>query len=162
MDTVSPGRFMETASSKRVAAIDQDRLLTEEIGRGIMRVRRMILTEAGRRLQSQRQPMLAWQALAYLDHFGVMPQVALAEGLGQHAAGISRLVNDLVRDGLASRKKAARDRRVVLVNLSRKGKARLEAGRPLVESAVEHVLEPLARDDRRALRNLLWRMIPQR
>ena len=142
--------------------ISPDRLLTDEIGRGIMRVRRLIFTEAGKRLESDRQSMLAWQALAYLDLLGTMPQVALAEGLGQHAAGISRLVNDLVRDRLVSRKKPVNDRRVVLVKLSRKGKARLEAGRPRVESAVEHVLEPLDRDDRRALRNLLWRMIPQK
>src|SRR5437764_273068 len=134
---------MDTAPSKRVSSLDHDRLLTEEIGRGIMRVRRMIISEAGRRLQSQRQTILAWQALAYLDHLGMMAQVALAEGLGQHAAGISRLVNDLVRERLVSRKKAARDRRVVLVKLSRRGKARLEAGRPLVESAVDHVLDPL-------------------
>ncbi|MCA1828386.1 MAG: MarR family winged helix-turn-helix transcriptional regulator [Myxococcales bacterium] len=142
--------------------IDQDRLLTDEIGRGIMRVRRLIFTEAGKRLQAERQSMLAWQALAYLDHLGMMPQVALAEGLGQHAAGISRLVQDLVRDRLVSRKKAVNDRRVVLVKLSRKGKARLEAGRPLVEDAVEQILDPLDRYDRRMLRNLLWRMIPQK
>ena len=142
--------------------ISPERLLTDEIGRGIMRVRRLIFTEAGKRLESERQSMLAWQALAYLDLLGTMPQVALAEGLGQHAAGISRLVNDLVRDRLVSRKKPVNDRRVVLVKLSRKGKARLEAGRPLVESAVEDILAPLDRDDRRALRNLLWRMIPQK
>ena len=142
--------------------INHDKLVVDEIGRGIMRVRRLILTEAHRRLQQERQSVLSWQALAYLDHLGMMPQGALAEGLGQHAAGISRLVQDLVRDRLVSRKKAVNDRRVVLVKLSRKGKARVEAGRPLVESAVEHVLGPLDRDDRRALRNLLWRMIPQR
>src|SRR4051812_27040826 len=141
---------------------DPDTLLADEIGRGIMRVRRLIFTEAGRRLQSERQSMLVWQALAYLDHIGMMPQVALAEGLGQHAAGISRLVDDLVRERLVSRKKAVNDRRVVLVKLTRKGRSRLEAGRPLVEDAVEQVLEPLDRDDRRALRNLLWRMLPQK
>jgi DNA-binding MarR family transcriptional regulator len=139
-----------------------DSSLTEEIGRGIMRVRRRMLTEAGRRLETQGQSVLAWQALNFLDRIGTVPQVALAEGLGQHAPGISRLVDELERERLVRRGRDRSDRRVVLVTLARKGKSRLEAGRPLVESAVEEVLAPLDTTDRRALRNLLWRMLPQK
>ncbi|MGZ6142704.1 MAG: MarR family winged helix-turn-helix transcriptional regulator [Myxococcales bacterium] len=140
----------------------QERLLTDEIGRGIMRVRRLMVTEAAKRLEEQQQSVLAWQALNYLDQWGPAAQATLAEALGQHATGISRLVGDLAWERLVSRKKAANDRRYVLVKLTRKGKSRLEAGRPLVESAVEEILAPLDDDDRRALRNLLWRMIPQK
>ena len=142
--------------------IAPDRLLTDEIGRGIMRVRRLMLTEAGRRLETQGASVLAWQALNYLDRNGSVPQVVLAEGLGQHAPGISRLVDELVRERLVRRGRNLHDRRVVLVALARRGKTRLEAGRPLVESAVEQVLAPLDVSDRRVLRNLLWRMIPQK
>ncbi len=133
----------------RGAVISPERLLTDEIGRGIMRVRRLILTEAGKRLEPQGDSVLAWQALNLLDRLGPVPQGALAEGLGQHAPGISWGRNRL-------------DRRVVVVSLARRGKTRLEADRPLMEAAVERVLAPLDQTDRRALRNLLWRMIPQK
>ena len=141
--------------------IAPERLLTEEIGRGIMRVRRLILTEAGRRLERQGTSVLAWQALNYLDRNGPVPQGVLAEGIGQHAPGISRLMDELAGERLIRRGRDRHDRRRVLVALGRRGKARLEAGRPLVEAAVEQVLAPLDGSGRRALRNLLWRMLPQ-
>lgn len=127
-----------------------------------MRVRRLMLAEAGRRLETQGASVLAWQALNYLDRNGSVRQGVLAEGIGQHAPGISRLVDELARERLVRRGRDRHDRRVVLVALARRGKSRLEAGRPLVESAVEEVLAPLDATDRRALRNLLWRMLPQR
>jgi DNA-binding MarR family transcriptional regulator len=146
----------------RGAVISPERLLTDEIGRGIMRVRRLMLIEAGKRLDPQGHSVLAWQALNLLDRLGPVPQGALAEGLGQHAPGISRLVDELARDRLIKRGRNRLDRRVVVVSLARRGKTRLEVGRPLVEAAVERVLAPLDQTDRRALRNLLWRMIPQK
>lgn len=142
--------------------IASDRLLTDEIGRGLARVRRLILTEAGRRLEPQGTTVLAWQVLNYLDGHGPVPQVVLAEGLGQHAPGISRLVDELSRERLVRRVRDRRDRRMVIVGLARRGKSRLEATRPLIDGAVEQVLAPLDATDRRALRNLLWRMIPRK
>lgn len=139
-----------------------DRALTDEIGRGIMRVRRVILSEAGRGLEAQGQAVLTWQVLNYLDRCGPAAQTALAEGLGQHAPGISRLVETLAADKLVKRGRSRQDRRLVIVGLARRGKARLEAGRPLVEAAVERVLAPLDLADRRALRNLLWKIAPQK
>ena len=144
--------------------IPPERLLVDEIRLGIVRVRRLMQLEATRLLA--RQPglpdILGWQALNYLDQYGPMAQAGLAEGLGQHAPGISRLMDELEREHLVRRSKARNDRRLVVVQISRRGKARLEAGRPAVDAAVEHVLGPLDLDDRRALRNLLWRMIPQK
>lgn len=142
--------------------IAPERLLTEDIGRGLTRVRRLMLSEAGKRLEAQGSSVLAWQALNYLDRNGAVSQISLAEGLGQHATGISRLVDELARDKLVRRCRDPRDRRRVMVELGRRGKRRLEAGRPLVESAVDQVLRPLDAADRRALRNLLFRLLPEK
>lgn len=143
-------------------SIPFEQSLPHEIGRGIMRVRRRIVTEAQKRLQEQGQTVLAWQALNYLDNFGPTSQAMLADALGQNAPGISRLVGDLAWERLVARKKAANDRRYVLVKLTQRGKGRLETGRPLIEAAVEEVLAPLDDDDRRRLNVLLWRLIPQK
>jgi len=142
--------------------LSPDRQLIDEIGRGLLRVRRLILTEAGRRLETKGSSVLAWQALNYLDRVGPVPQGLLADGIGQHAPGVSRLVGELERERLVRRGRDRQDRRRVLVVLARRGKARLEEGRPAVDAAVEQVLAPLDLADRRALRNLLVRMLPQK
>lgn len=139
-----------------------DRQLIDEIGRGFLHVRRQILAEAGWRLEKKGSSVLAWQALNYLDRCGPVPQGLLAQGIGQHPPGISRLVDELERERLVRRGRDRQDRRRVLVALARRGKARLEEGRPLVDAAVEQVLAPLDPADRRALRNLLVRMMPQK
>ncbi len=140
--------------------LSPDRQLIDEIGRGFLRVRRLILSEAGRRLEKNGSSVLAWQALNYLDRCGPVPQGLLAEGIGQHPPGVSRLVDELERDRLVRRGRDRGDRRRVVVAIARRGKARLEQDRPVVDAAVELVLAPLDLADRRALRNLLVRMLP--
>jgi DNA-binding MarR family transcriptional regulator len=148
--------------AKVAPVLSPDRQLIDEIGRGLLRVRKLIHTEAGRRLEKNGSSVLAWQALNYLDRCGPVPQGLLAEGIGQHAPGISRLVDELERQRLVRRGRDRHDRRRVVVALARRGRVRLEEGRPAVDAAVEQLLAPLDLADRRALRNLLVRMVPQK
>src|SRR5438105_13979777 len=92
-------------------AVRPDPTLTEEIGRGIMRVRRLILQEAGRRLEEKGEELLAYQVLNFLDRCGPTTQSQLAAGTGQHPTGLSRLLDEMDRDGLVPRSPDARDRR---------------------------------------------------
>lgn len=135
-----------------------DRLI-EDIGRGIMRVRRAILAEARARLLERGQDLLAWQALNQLDRHGLLSQSELAALTGQHPTGLSRLLGELEKQRFVTRQRDPRDARRVRVGLSRTGKSRLEAGRPAVHAAVKQVLRPLDPSARRALRDLLGRII---
>ena len=140
-------------------AVRPDPTLTEEIGRGIMRVRRLILQEAGRRLEEKGEELLTYQVLNFLDRCGPRAQSELAEGTGQHPTGLSRLLDEMDRDGLVRRARDPEDRRKVRVETTAGGRRLLKSVRPMVHAAVEQVLGPLGMGERRTLRELLQRML---
>ena len=107
--------------------------LSEEIASGIARVRRRLIAEADRRLSERGETVLAFQVLSALQHRGRAAQNELAERIGQHPR--------------------------IQVEPTARGRAFLDHGRPLVDAAIEEVLAPLARAERRTLRDLLWRML---
>ena len=133
--------------------------LSEEIASGIVRVRRRLVAEADRRLAQRGEGVLAFQVLSALGRCGPMAQNELAQHNGQHPTGMSRLLEDLEQARLVRRTRDRSDRRKILVEATARGRAFLKQGRPLVDAAVEEVLAPLARAERRTLRDLLWRML---
>jgi len=133
--------------------------LSQEIASGIARVRRRMIAEADRRLGQRGETVVAWQVLSALQRCGPSAQNELAQHIGQHPTGISRLLEELEQARLVRRSRDRSDRRKVLVVATARGRSFLEHGRPLVDAAVEEVLAPLARAERRTLRDLLWRML---
>jgi DNA-binding MarR family transcriptional regulator len=133
--------------------------LAEEIARGIVRVKKRLIAEADRRLAERGEGVLAYQVLSALQGDGPCAQNELAERIGQHPTGISRLLDELEDARLVRRARDAADRRRLLVAVTARGRSVLARGRPLVYAAVEHVLAPLARAERQTLRDLLWRML---
>ncbi len=133
--------------------------LSEEIASGIVRVRRRLVAEADRRLAQRGETVLAWQVLSALHRCGRSAQNELAEHIGQHPTGMSRLLDELEQARLVRRTRDRSDRRKLLVEPTARGRSFVQRGRPLIDSAVEEVLAPLARAERRTLRNLLWRML---
>lgn len=135
--------------------------LSEEIASGIVRVRRRLVAEADRRLAQRGETVLAWQVLSTLHRCGPSAQNELAQHIGQHPTGMSRLLEELEQARLVRRARDRSDRRKILVEPTARGRAFLEQGRPLIDAAVEEVLAPLARAERRTLRDLLWRMLQE-
>ena len=133
--------------------------LSEEIASGIVRVRRRLVAEADRRLAERGEGVLAFQVLSALHQRGPMAQNELAQHIGQHPTGMSRLLDDLEQVRLVRRTRDRSDRRKILVEASARGRSFVAQGRPLVDAAVEEVLAPLGRAERRTLRDLLWRML---
>jgi len=133
--------------------------LAEEIARAIVRVRKRLLSETDRRLSARGESVLAFQALSALRRCGPCAQNQLARDIGLHPAGLSRLLDGLEQEGLVRRARDRSDRRKLVAALSARGRAALAERQPLVDAAVEHVLSPLAGSERRALRDLLWRML---
>jgi DNA-binding MarR family transcriptional regulator len=85
----------------------------------------------------------------------------LADRVLLSRAGITRLVDRLVADGLVMRVKCASDARGAFASLTDHGRARLEEARPVHFCAVKHYfLESLSRDELETLAELLERSIP--
>jgi len=136
--------------------------LSEEIASGVVRVRKLMMAEADRRLAERGETVVTWQVLSALQRCGPSAQNELAQNIGQHPTGMSRLLEELEQAGLVRRTRNRSDRRKILVEPTARGRAFLEQGRPLVDAAVEEVLAPLGRAERHTLRDLLWRMLDRR
>jgi MarR family transcriptional regulator for hemolysin len=121
----------------------------------IGRTRRVVWANAARRLETAGETVLAWQLLSHLVREGKSTQSELAAGIGQHAAGVSRLLDDLEKQGYVLRRRDPKDRRRVHVEASARGKRRFQEGLPELVAAVDQALGPLNESERRVLRDLL-------
>ncbi len=133
--------------------------LAEEIGMLIARSRRLIWQNAARNLdrhgQDAGESLLSWQMLTRLAADGPVTQRALADSMGQHPAGVCRLLDDLEQRGFIQRVRDTADRRCMQVRLTGKGRARHKRYRPHLVDAVQHSLERLSHAERKQLRDLL-------
>jgi DNA-binding MarR family transcriptional regulator len=86
---------------------------------------------------------------------GKSTQTALAAAVAQHPAGVSRLLDDLEKQGYVLRRRDPRDRRRMYVEASARGKRRFQEGLPEIVAAVGQSLGPLDESERRLLRDLL-------
>jgi DNA-binding MarR family transcriptional regulator len=136
-------------------AVARSRSLTEELGMLIAQTRRRVWTNAARRLEQAGDSYLPWTFLAHLRKAGRLTQSELATLTAQHPAGVSRLLDELEKEGCVSRRRDPGDRRRVYVVISPRGKRRCEALLPDVIEAVDQALQPLSESERRVLRDLL-------
>jgi len=125
----------------------------------IARSRRLVWTAASRRLEAQGDSMVAWQLLNRLHQTGPMAQCELAASVGQHPAGVSRLLDVLARGRLVAQRRDAADRRRLLVDLTRAGRARLESMQPHIAHAADEAMERLGPADRRMLKAILEKLL---
>jgi DNA-binding MarR family transcriptional regulator len=103
--------------------------------------------------------MLVYQLLSYLVRLGASAQGEIASGIGQHPAGVCRLLADLEGEGLVRRARDPGDRRKVLVAVTPKGRARFKAANPVLVQAVADVLSPLSDEEREMLGTLLSKLV---
>jgi DNA-binding MarR family transcriptional regulator len=136
-----------------------DQRLIEEVGRLIVRARRVVWLAASRRLETAGESMLAWNLIGTIIRYGVGTQRELADTIAQHPAGVCRLVEDLETRGFVKRARDSGDRRKVNVRVTPTGRRHFETLRPEVMRAVEVALGPLSLAERRTLRNLLRKMV---
>src|SRR5262245_8634811 len=106
----------------------------------IARTQRKVWANAGRRLEEAGESLLAFKLLAHLTRKGKLTQSELATLTAQHPAGVSRLLDELEKQGSVSRRRDPRDRRRVYVVVTPRGKRRFESGLPDVIEAVDQAL----------------------
>lgn len=140
---------------------DQKRT-AEELGMLIARSRRVMSGLASRRLEERGESMLVWQVLNRLRRNGPMTQCELAAQAGQHPAGICRMLDAFESEGLVLRRRDARDRRKMRVELTRKAQERLTAMDPFVIASAREFLSPLSGAEQRRLGELLRKLVADR
>src|SRR5215831_13545425 len=123
--------------------------VAEGVGMLIIRCRRLLFHATARRLEEVGESVHLYRLLSELARNGPAPQRNLADATAQHAAAISRMVDELEGAGLIRRRRGYRDRRQIIVAITPAGRRRYEAARPLVGAAIEEVMTPLARRQRR-------------
>lgn len=103
-----------------------------------------------------------------LRHLGVLGTLAAAGPLSQRAlvdrlqldkSSMVYIIDELEQQGLAERRKDARDRRIYAVHITPAGRERLAAAQDTAAQAMTELLDPLATADRQRLHDLLARFI---
>ncbi|HUZ06561.1 MAG TPA: MarR family transcriptional regulator [Candidatus Paceibacterota bacterium] len=84
------------------------------------------------------------RTLAFLDRARNSSLSALAGHLGLTLPATSRLINGLVKDGLAKRQPVATNRRQVALMLTERGRATLETARNEIRRRLAGALKPLS------------------
>lgn len=126
----------------------------------IARSRRLVWTAAARELEDNGFSALSWVLVTYLELHGPATQREIATAIGQHPAGVSRLVDDLETTGLVRRRRDAKDRRRAHVELTARGRKLAESGRPHVIGALRQTLSPLSKSELARLYRLLHKLDP--
>ena len=134
-------------------------LLAEEVYRLIVRTKKHLWNTSARTLEARGESIFTWPVLCFLVRNGPASQRDLADGVAQHPAGLSRLIEELEGKKLIRRKVDRNDRRRQLVEVTAKGKAWVDNLTPHVFSAVDNALGGLTETERRGLRGLLVKLL---
>jgi DNA-binding MarR family transcriptional regulator len=133
--------------------------VAEGVGMMIIRCRRLLWSVAAKHLDEVGESLHLYRLLSQLARNGPAPQRDLAEATAQHAAAISRMVDELQDAGLIRRRRGELDRRQIIVAITAAGRRRYEAARPVVDAAIEEVMAPLAGHQRQRLAQLLGTLL---
>jgi DNA-binding MarR family transcriptional regulator len=97
-----------------------------------------------------------YAVLVTLDYFGGSMKVGdIAVWLERTTNSMSMIVDRMVKVGLITRKRDRKDRRLVYVSMTSKGKASLEPAARAIPELILKVLSPLSTEERSTLLGLL-------
>jgi DNA-binding MarR family transcriptional regulator len=136
-----------------------DRRLAEDLATLFSRTGRRLYIALSRALEKRGEPMLEWKLLRCLQDGHASTQRDIAELTALDPAAVSRVVEQLEEQGFVRRRRDARDRRKIRVEVTPRGKVRLAAAREVALEAIEEVLAALDRTDRTALKVLLEKLL---
>ncbi len=90
-----------------------------------------------------------------------LPRYAIAERLIDHAPDVTRLLDRLVRDGLAERYRSAEDKRLSLTRITARGLERLDGMDAAIRACHERSTARLTVGERRRLASLCGALVPR-
>jgi len=96
--------------------------------------------------------------LEALHHLGVLNQSDLARKLLKSTGNLTTVVDNLVKQGLAERRRCTEDRRVVYIHLTGAGRSLVESILPGHVAGVVEVFSVLSAEEQRQLGEMLRRL----
>jgi DNA-binding MarR family transcriptional regulator len=99
--------------------------------------------------------LLQWQLLICLLNSSHLTPTELSDQLGHDMGALTRVVDELERNGLARRKRSQHDRRAVQIAVTAEGKRQAEAGKRILVPILNGLLEPYSKAQVDALISLL-------
>lgn len=132
----------------------RDRTL-REIALRFSYLKRVVLSELTNKLAPLGVIPPTYHLLFRLKHDGELPQQDLVADSGLDAAGVSRLIAKISKEGLVSTRVDPNDRRRRIVKLTEKGRRLEESLAPVVDAAIRNVVPGLEEHEEQQLLALL-------
>jgi MarR family 2-MHQ and catechol resistance regulon transcriptional repressor len=129
--------------------------LPVELWQNISAIYRTGIKTLNNRLSSARITFSQWSILRALGKFGSMPMTKLSEHMLVAPPNITGLVDRLEKKGYVERRRDSLDRRLFMIQLTRKGQETQQAISQQFRAYVRHVFSPLSDSDRAVLLSLL-------
>ncbi len=120
---------------------------------------KQIVEAFGQRLSESGVTRIQWIALYYLGLYGKISQRELSNMMNVKDSSAGRLLDRMERDGLVERVRSHEDRRIVLVQLSEKGKAYREELIPLGVAFNNDLVEGISENDLKVFEKVLTKMV---
>jgi DNA-binding MarR family transcriptional regulator len=133
--------------------------LAGTIGGQLYLAHRYARAATNRALQPHEVELRHLGVLGYLAEAGPLSQRALVDRLQLDKSSMVYIIDELERQGLASRRKDDRDRRSYAVHITPAGRERLADASNTAAEVMTGLLTPLSPADRRQLHDLLARFI---
>lgn len=99
-----------------------------------------------------------FQVLEVLSKTGPIPLKRISEMLMVTGANITCVVDNLEKEGLVERIHSKEDRRVILADLTEKGKSKINSIMPTYLNNIAAITQPLSDHEHRELINLLGKL----
>lgn len=131
----------------------------DDLGILITLSRRLVWMAATRKLEASGYSMTSWVLAGHLTKFGPATQVDIAAAIGQHPAGVSRLIDEMEAKNLVRRRRDEVDRRRARIEVTPTGRAMVKAAHPLVLSSLKEALSPLSIEEQQQLQSLLRKLL---
>ena len=116
---------------------------------------------AERSFESQPISFTQWMALMSLTHRTCISPTELSVQMGHDMGALTRLVDELQRDGLVRRERSEQDRRAVEIAITPEGRRVANAGKRVVVELLNRLVEPYSIQELESLIVLLQRLLAQ-
>jgi DNA-binding MarR family transcriptional regulator len=159
MDEKRPGAILELAKERLRSAVPDADLPAFSVVFTLIRAAEQITYRLGTTHRPMGWTWAGFRVLFWVWLFGPLEPRAIASLAGASRASISSALNTLERDGFVLRTRSSNDRRLVIVELTERGRAQiLEAFR--ATNAREHEwVAPFTADEQAVFAELLGRLL---
>ncbi len=131
----------------------------KSIGFLVKRCGGLISQLAERRFAGEPVSFMQWMVMANLARFERLTASALAAQISHDMGALTRIVDELEKQGLARRERGERDRRVVEITLTPEGRRQLQGGKHIVVEMLNSLVTPFSREELETLIGLMQRMM---